>query len=125
MNYGAKDLPSRDFLVLAQSTRKDLESSGCLLIVNDRADIALAVDADGVHVGQEDLPLKAARGKLGPNKIIGVSTSHNLLQARAAEHDGADYEGTGGVNATTKATGYTARGLDQLREIRAMVRLRS
>ena len=119
----AKDLPSRDFLVLAQEVRKICRRSGCLLIVNDRADIALAVDADGVHVGQEDLPLKAARKVLGPNKIIGVST-HDLQQARAAEHDGADYVGFGPMyGTTTKATGYTARGLDQLREIRAMVRL--
>ena len=119
----AKDLPSRDFLVLAQEVRKICRRSGCLLIVNDRADIALAVDADGVHVGQEDLPLKAARKVLGPNKIIGVST-HDPQQARAAEHDGADYVGFGPMyGTTTKATGYTARGLDQLREIRAMVRL--
>jgi len=119
----AKDLPSRDFLVLAQEVRKICRRSGCLLIVNDRADIVLAVDADGVHVGQEDLPLKAARKVLGPNKIIGVST-HDLQQARAAEHDGADYVGFGPMyGTTTKATGYTARGLDQLREIRAMVRL--
>jgi thiamine-phosphate pyrophosphorylase len=117
----AKDLPSRDFLVLAQEVRKICRRSGCLLIVNDRADIALAVDADGVHVGQEDLPLKAARKVLGPNKIIGVST-HDLQQARAAEHEGADYIGFGPMyGTTTKATGYTARGLDQLREIRAMV----
>ena len=119
----AKDIPSRDFLTLAQEVRKICRRSGCLLIVNDRADIALAVDADGVHVGQEDLPLKAARKVLGPNKIIGVST-HDLQQARAAEHDGADYVGFGPMyGTTTKATGYTARGLDQLREIRAMVRL--
>ena len=119
----AKDLPSRDFLVLAQEVRKICRRSGCLLIVNDRADIALTIDADGVHVGQEDLPLKAARKVLGPNKIIGVST-HDLQQARAAEHDGADYVGFGPMyGTTTKATGYTARGLDQLREIRAMVRL--
>jgi thiamine-phosphate pyrophosphorylase len=119
----AKDIPSRDFLTLAQAVRKICRRSGCLLIVNDRADIALAVDADGVHVGQEDLPLKAARKVLGSNKIIGVST-HDLQQARAAEHDGADYIGFGPMyGTTTKATGYTARGLDQLREIRAMVRL--
>jgi thiamine-phosphate pyrophosphorylase len=119
----AKDIPSRDFLTLAQEVRKICRRSGCLLVVNDRADIALAVDADGVHVGQEDLPLKAARKVLGPNKIIGVST-HDPQQARAAEHDGADYIGFGPMyGTTTKATGYMARGLDQLREIRAMVRL--
>jgi thiamine-phosphate diphosphorylase len=94
-----------------------------LFIVNDRADITLAVDADGVHVGQEDLPLAAARKVLGPNKIIGVST-HDPQQAQTAERDGADYIGFGPMyGTTTKATGYTVRGLDQLREIRAIVRL--
>ena len=91
--------------------------------MNDRADIALAVDADGVHVGQEDLPLTAVRKVLGRTKIIGVST-HDLQQAETAERDGADYIGFGPMyGTTTKATGYTARGLDQLREIRAVVHL--
>jgi thiamine-phosphate pyrophosphorylase len=94
-----------------------------VLIINDRADIALAVDADGVHVGQEDLPLAAARKVLGPDKLVGVST-HDPAQALAAEHGGADYIGFGPLFGTsTKATGYNARGLDQLREIRALVRL--
>jgi thiamine-phosphate pyrophosphorylase len=92
-----------------------------VLIINDRADIALAVDADGVHVGQEDLPLAAVRQVLGPHKIIGVST-HDLAQAREAQRSGADYIGFGPLFGTqTKATGYTARGLDQLQTIRAQV----
>ena len=116
----AKDVPSRDFLVIAQEVRKICRRSGCLFIVNDRADIALAVDADGVHVGQEDLPLTAARKVLGPHRIIGVST-HDPQQAQTAERDGADYIGFGPMyGTTTKATGYTARGLDQLRAIRAV-----
>ena len=119
----AKDVPSRDFLVIAQEVRKICRCSGCLFIVNDRADIALAVDADGVHVGQEDLPLTAARKVLGPHRIIGVST-HDPQQAQTAERDGADYIGFGPMyGTTTKTTGYTARGLDQLRAIRAVVRL--
>ncbi len=119
----AKDLPARDFLDTAHKVRNICHRAGCLFIVNDRADIALAVDADGVHVGQEDLPLEAARKVLGPNKIIGVST-HDLQQAETAERDGADYIGFGPMyGTTTKATGYTARGLDQLRKIRAVVRL--
>ncbi|NIM20084.1 MAG: thiamine phosphate synthase, partial [Candidatus Latescibacteria bacterium] len=65
----------------------------CRLIVNDRVDIAKATDADGVHLGQEDLPLAAARKIMG-NKIIGVST-HDLEQAREAERGGADYIGFG------------------------------
>lgn len=118
-----KDLPAREFLSIAQEVRTICQQAGCWLIINDRADIALAVDAGGVHVGQEDLPLAAARKVLGPGKIIGVST-HDPAQAVAAERGGADYIGFGPLFGTsTKATGYTVRGLDQLREIRALVHL--
>jgi thiamine-phosphate pyrophosphorylase len=118
-----KELPAREFLIIAREVRAICQRTGCLLIINDRTDIALAVNADGVHVGQEDLPLEAARKVLGPSKLIGVST-HNPAQAVAAERGGADYIGFGPVFGTnTKATGYSVRGLDQLREIRALVRL--
>jgi thiamine-phosphate diphosphorylase len=118
-----KNLPSREYLAIAREVKAICHRAGCLLIINDRADIALAVDADGVHVGQEDLPLVAARKVLGSNKIIGVST-HDLQQAQTADRDGADYIGFGPMYGTTsKTTGYTARGLDQLREIRARVHL--
>lgn len=118
-----KDLPSREFLSLAHAVRTICREAGCRLIINDRADIALAVEADGVHVGQEDLPLEAARRVLGLDKVIGVST-HDPAQALAAARGGADYIGFGPLFSTnTKATGYTARGLDQLREIRALVNL--
>ena len=116
-----KDHAAREFLTIAREVRTICQRCGCVLIINDRADIALAVDADGVHVGQEDLPLAAARQVLGPDKIIGVST-HDLAQATAAEREGADYIGFGPLFGTqTKATGYTARGLDQLQTIRAQV----
>jgi thiamine-phosphate pyrophosphorylase len=76
-----------------------------------------------VHLGQEDLPLAAARKVLGSGKIIGVST-HDPQQAVSAERGGADYIGFGPLFGTnTKATGYTARGLDQLKEIRTLVRV--
>lgn len=115
--------PTRDFLATAQKVRQICRLHGCLLIINDRADVALAVNADGVHVGQEDLPLAAARKVIGPGKIVGVST-HDPQQAVAAERGGADYIGFGPLFGTnTKATGYTARGLDQLREIRKLVAL--
>jgi thiamine-phosphate diphosphorylase len=116
-----KELPTRNFLDTAQEVRQICRRYNCLLIINDRADIALAVDADGIHVGQEDLPLAAARKVVGPGKIIGVST-HDPQQAIAAERGGADYIGFGPLFGTnTKATGYTARGLNQLCEIRKLV----
>jgi thiamine-phosphate diphosphorylase len=118
-----KDVPARDFLTVAREVRILCQQHGCLLIINDRADIALAVDADGVHIGQDDLPLTAARKIVGFRKIIGVST-HDPHQALEAERGGADYIGFGPLfSTTTKTTGYSARGLDQLREIRQLVAL--
>jgi thiamine-phosphate pyrophosphorylase len=90
-------------------------------IVNDRVELALAAEADGAHVGQDDLPAEAARRLLGPNRILGVST-HDRAQAEAALRAGADYIGFGPMYGTgTKETGYTPRGLAFLAEIRAAV----
>src|SRR5689334_9678687 len=117
-----KSLPPVDFLELAKQARAVTRAHGCQLIVNDRVDIALACDADGVHLGQDDLPLSAGRKIMG-SRIIGVST-HNVAQAREAERGGADYVGFGPMfGTTTKDTGYSARGVEMLREIRAAVAL--
>jgi len=116
----AKSLAAKDFLALAKLVRSETESHNCRLIVNDRADIAMACNADGVHLGQEDLPLEVGRRLLG-NKIIGIST-HDIKQARQAQRGGADYIGFGPIFGTqTKDTGYAARGTDMLKEIRAAV----
>ena len=118
----AKTLSPRDFLDLARETRKLTGSHGCRLIVNDRVDIALACGADGVHLGQEDMPLHAARKLMG-DKIIGIST-HEVEQAKEAEHGGADYIGFGPMfGTTTKNTGYAARGPDMLRQVRGAVKI--
>ena len=115
-----KALAASDFFELARQARSETRSHGCKLIVNDRVDIALACDADGVHLGQDDLPLAAGRKLMGA-KIIGIST-HDLQQAQEAERNGADYIGFGPMFGTsTKETGYTARGIEMLREIRAGV----
>lgn len=116
----AKSLAAKDFLALAWLVRKQTESYDCRLIVNDRVDIAMACNADGVHLGQDDLPLHAGRKLLG-GKIIGIST-HDIEQARQAQGGGADYIGFGPMFGTqTKDTGYNARGTDMLKEIRAAV----
>jgi thiamine-phosphate pyrophosphorylase len=116
----AKAMPPRDFLQLARAARRRTHSSGCKLIVNDRVDIALACAADGVHLGQEDLPLHAARKLMG-DRIIGIST-HDVKQAKEAEAGGADYIGFGPMfGTTTKETGYSPRGLEMLRQIREAV----
>ena len=117
-----KNLPAKDFLDLAREAREQTRAHNCLLIVNDRVDIALAAQADGVHLGQEDLPLQAARKLMG-SKLIGVST-HDLKQARGAEQGGADYIGFGPIFGTnTKQTGYAPRGVAMLQEIRRAVSL--
>jgi thiamine-phosphate pyrophosphorylase len=119
----AKELSSGEFFTLAKEARQLTREAGATFIVNDRSDIAFACNADGVHLGQDDLPLAAARKLLGPDKIIGIST-HDLDQARSAELNGADYIGFGPIfGSTTKDTGYSARGLEMLREIRAAVKL--
>ena len=76
-----KDAGARDFLAVARAITPLCRAHNATFIVNDRADIALLADADGVHLGQEDLPLDAARRLLGPDRIIGVST-HTVEQAR-------------------------------------------
>jgi len=119
----AKELTSAEFFNVAKEAFRLAHDAGVILIINDRADIALACNADGVHLGQEDLPLNVARKILGKEKLIGVST-HDLSQAREAERDGANYIGFGPIFGTaTKETGYSPRGLDMLREIRKAVKL--
>jgi thiamine-phosphate pyrophosphorylase len=90
-----KDLSKREFYAMACRFREDTERAGVLLIINDHLDVALACGADGVHLGQDDLPLTAAR-KLAPELIIGFST-HNLNEALAAQANGADYVNIGPV----------------------------
>lgn len=117
-----KNGSANEFFALAQLARAATIASGCRLIVNDRTDIALACDADGVHLGQEDLPLAAGRKLMG-SKIVGLST-HDIAQACDAERSGADYIGFGPLFGTaTKATGYSARGLEMLRQVRAAVKI--
>ncbi|MBI4839415.1 MAG: thiamine phosphate synthase [Nitrospirae bacterium] len=93
-----------------------------LLIVNDYVDIALAVNAGGVHLGQEDMPVNEARKILGKNKIIGVST-HSLKQAVEAERAGADYIGFGPMFHTATKNAGRPKGINALREIRSYIRI--
>ncbi|TLS36327.1 thiamine phosphate synthase [Pseudalkalibacillus caeni] len=86
----------REVLKKARMLRELTKKYNVPLIVNDHIDIALAVDADGIHLGQDDLPLEEARKIIGPNKIIGIST-HSIEEAREAEKGGADYIGVGPI----------------------------
>ncbi|HJZ59829.1 MAG TPA: thiamine phosphate synthase, partial [Gemmataceae bacterium] len=89
-----KSLADRELLARARDVRRWTRKAGVLFIVNDRPDIARLSDADGVHLGQDDLPVKEARRVLGPDALIGVST-HSVEQLRQAVLDGADYLGIG------------------------------
>lgn len=92
------------------------------LIINDRVDVALAVGAAGVHVGQDDLPCSVVRQLVGPDFVIGVS-AHNPEEARKAAADGADYLGCGAVFGTGTKAGVAKLGLERLRSIREAVTL--
>jgi thiamine-phosphate pyrophosphorylase len=109
-------------LALADAAVALTRAAGARLIVNDRPDIARLSGADGVHVGQDDLPVEETRAIVGPGAIVGVST-HDEGQIAAAAGTSATYVAVGPVYGTaTKDTGYTARGLDLLRH--AALRLR-
>ncbi|MBF0338643.1 MAG: thiamine phosphate synthase [Nitrospirae bacterium] len=92
------------------------------LIINDYPDIALAVDADGVHLGQDDLPVEQVRRLMGDNKIIGVST-HSLDQALEAQRGGADYIGFGPIFATQTKDAGSPKGVDAIRELLAQIKI--
>ncbi|MEN6370651.1 MAG: thiamine phosphate synthase [Armatimonadota bacterium] len=93
-------LPDRDLLEVAQQIRALTLDAGIAFIINNRLDIAIACNADGLHIGQDDLPASVVRKILGPNAIIGVSTS-NVEESLKAEADGADYVGIGPIFSTT------------------------
>ncbi len=114
----AKDAGGRRMLELARTLRRLTQQAGAALIVNDRVDVALAADADGVHVGQSDLPAQAARRVLGDDRILGVSAT-NLDQALAAEADGADYVGFGPIfdARATKPDAKAPTGIEKLHEV--------
>jgi thiamine-phosphate pyrophosphorylase len=102
--------------LLRAATRR----AGALLVVNDRPDVAAAVEADGVHLGQDDVPVAVARAVLGPDRFVGVST-HDLAEAAAALAAGADYLGVGPIyDTTSKQRALPARGLALLRAVRAL-----
>ena len=122
MQLRLKDAPGRDFLAAARAIADLCRKRGAILIVNDRVDIAILADAHGVHLGQEDLPLDAARRVASMGKMIGIST-HNVDQARAAENGGADYIGFGPMYPGGLKNNAAGQGLDQLRAIRAAVKI--
>jgi len=112
-----KDTSTGEFLDLALRVRTITRESGVTFIVNDRIDIALASDADGIHVGQDDMPADVARRLIGPDRILGV-TAADAEEARTAIAAGADYIGCNAVFATpTKTDTGTPLGIAGLEEL--------
>jgi thiamine-phosphate pyrophosphorylase len=109
-----KNLDDRTLLGRARDVREVTRSSGVTFIVNDRPDIAKLADADGVHLGQDDLPIREARRILGPGALVGVST-HNLDQVRRAILEGADYIGVGPTFPSQTKDFAGCAGLDFIR----------
>jgi thiamine-phosphate pyrophosphorylase len=121
VQYRRKDASTAELFAEAAVLRKLCPRT--LFLVNDRVDIALAVQADGVHLGQDDLPLAAARKLLGQGKIIGL-TVHSLAEARQAEAAGADYLGISPIFTTqTKMDAGPPAGIQLIQQIRSAVKI--
>ena len=114
--YRSKQGSRREIYETALRLVRIARESGALFIVNDHADIAAAVEADGVHLGQNDLPIEAARRVLRPCRLIGIST-HSREQAVAAQKAGADYIGFGPLFHTATKDAGAAQGLERLADI--------
>jgi len=120
-----KSLSLRERLSLGKALKKITLKYDIPLIINDRVDLVLALDADGVHLGQDDLPLKEARQILGPDKIIGITAIRDA-ELKEAEVNGADYLGIGSVfKSSSKTVGSHKEGigLKGIKSVRAKTKL--
>ena len=123
LQFRNKHMTTRELVETAGELRRLTRQYGGMLVVNDRVDVALAVGADGVHLGNDDMPVSEARRLLGPDAIIGASAA-TVESARAAEAAGADYLGVGPIFATgSKADAGEAIGLGPMQQVKAAVEL--
>jgi thiamine-phosphate pyrophosphorylase len=109
-----------ELLLVAQKLKELCSEADVLFIINDYLDLAMAVDADGLHIGQEDLPLPAIRRELPIDKIVGCSVT-TLPQATKAQNEGADYIGVGSIFPTATKKGATVVGVDIVKELKRTV----
>lgn len=116
-----KEISSRRLYELAVEFRRQTRAVGSLLIINDRLDIAMAAGADGVHLGQDDLPVRVAR-RLAPDLLIGAST-HSLEEALAAQESGASYVNIGPVFATPTKEGVSPLGPEMIDQVAPHLRI--
>lgn len=117
-----KKMSDRNLLAHGRRVREWTKESGALLIMNDRPDLAALTDADGVHVGQDELTVREVRRIVGPGKLVGVST-HTIEQARQAVLDGADYIGVGPTFSSTTKNFRELAGLDFVRQVATEISL--
>jgi len=117
-----KESPSGRLLPLAERLLARARRAGVTFVVNDRVDLAVAVGADGVHLGQDDLPARLARPLLRPGMVLGVST-HDVAQAHAARDAGADYVAVGAMFATTTKPDFQLVGPGLVRKLRPDIRV--
>jgi thiamine-phosphate diphosphorylase len=122
VQYREKEGSKRKIYEKAVRLRRIVKDYNALFIVNDFVDIAICVNADGVHLGQDDLPMKEARKMIGKDRIIGIST-HSLEQAIEAEKNGADYIGFGPVFHTLTKDAGKPMGIDILREVKNHIKI--
>jgi thiamine-phosphate pyrophosphorylase len=123
IQYRDKDASTRSMVETAGALVRLCREQGAWLLVNDRVDVALAVDADGVHVGQEDMPASLARKLIGLDKLLGVSV-HDAAEIIRAEQDGADYVSLSPIFATpTKPDHQEPLGVEGIRRLAAVSRL--
>ncbi|MBQ8539584.1 MAG: thiamine phosphate synthase [Ruminococcus sp.] len=111
-----KDKTTREYIELAQKVHTITRKYNVPLIIDDRVDVALAIDAEGVHVGQSDMPVKLARKLMGENKIVGATTK-TVEQAKEAYEQGADYLGVGAIYPTTTKVKTVLTSTDTLNDI--------
>lgn len=111
-----KNIDNDSFIELAKKVKQVCNKYKVPFIINDNLEVALAVDSDGIHIGQDDLPASLVRQKIGPDKILGVS-AHNLDEAIAAKKAGATYLGAGAMFSTTTKDNTTNLSIEQLQAI--------
>lgn len=117
-----KNMDMENFVKSAEEILEVCRKYNVPLIINDNVDVVLAVDADGVHIGQNDMTAATAREILGPNKIIGV-TAKTVWQAQKAEEDGADYLGSGAIFGTTTKDNAKKMDMETLKGITSSVNI--
>jgi thiamine-phosphate pyrophosphorylase len=123
IQFREKNMDTGEMIRVCRITQDLCRQYGAIFIVNDRVDVALAMDADGVHVGQQDMAASIARRLIGPHKILGVSAG-NLERAKKAEADGADYVGVGMIfPAGLKKDLRAAKGVEVLYEVSQVVKV--